>query len=126
MTMRSTIARVRGLGSAKHGIEHWWMQRVTAVALIPLSLWFAASLVSHAGAEWEAAYIWMASPAGAVPMILFLVAGLWHGKLGLQVVIEDYIHAEGLKVALLMLLSLATVALGAAGVFAVCKISFGE
>ncbi|MBM3548437.1 MAG: succinate dehydrogenase, hydrophobic membrane anchor protein [Alphaproteobacteria bacterium] len=126
MTMRSTIARVRGLGSAKHGVEHWWMQRVTAVALIPLTLWFAASLVSLAGAEWEAAYLWIASPAGAVPMILFLVAGLWHGKLGLQVVIEDYIHAEVLKVALLMLLSLATVALGIAGVFAVCKISFGE
>jgi succinate dehydrogenase / fumarate reductase membrane anchor subunit len=126
MAMRSTIARVRGLGSAKTGTEHWWMQRVTAVALIPLSLWFAASLVSLAGAEWEVAYLWIASPAGAVPMILFLVAGLWHAKLGLQVVIEDYIHAEGLKIALLMLLTLATVALGVAGVFAVCKISFGE
>jgi len=126
MTMRSTIARVRGLGSAKHGTEHWWMQRATAVALIPLSLWFAAALVSMAGAEWERAYIWIASPAGAVPMILFLIAGLWHGKLGLQVVIEDYVHAEGLKVALLMLLGLTTVALGVAGVFAVCKISFGE
>jgi len=126
MTMRSTIARVRGLGSAKHGTEHWWAQRVTAVALIPLTLWFAASLIAMAGAEWETAYLWIASPAGAVPMILFLLAGLWHGKLGLQVVIEDYIHAEGVKVALLMLLSLATVALGVAGIFAVCKISFGE
>jgi succinate dehydrogenase / fumarate reductase membrane anchor subunit len=126
MAMRSTIARVRGLGSAKTGTEHWWMQRVTAVALIPLSLWFAASLVSLAGAEWETAYLWIASPAGAVPMILFLVAGLWHAKLGLQVVIEDYIHAEGPKLALLVLLTLTTVALGVAGVFAVCKISFGE
>lgn len=126
MAMRSTIARVRGLGSAKTGTEHWWMQRVTAVALIPLTLWFAASMVSLASADWETAYLWIASPTGAVPMILFLLAGLWHGKLGLQVVIEDYIHAEGLKVALLMLLTLATVALGVAGVFAVCKISFGE
>ena len=126
MGMRTAIGRVRGLGSAKTGTEHWWMQRVTAVALIPLTLWFAASVVSLAGADFETAYLWVASPAGAVPMILLLVVGLWHGKLGLQVVIEDYIHAEGLKVALLLLLTLATVALGAAGVFAVCKISFGE
>ena len=126
MAMRSAIARVRGLGSAKTGTEHWWMQRVTAVALISLTLWFAASLVAMAGAGFEIAYLWIASPAGAVPMILLLVAGLWHGKLGLQVVIEDYIHAEGLKVALLMLVTLATVGLGIAGVFAVCKISFGE
>lgn len=126
MAMRTAIARVRGLGSAKTGTEHWWMQRVTAVALIPLTLWFVASLVSLAGAEYETAYLWVASPAASVPMILLLLAGLWHGKLGLQVVVEDYIHAEGVKVAILMLLSLATVALGVAGVYAVCKISFGE
>ncbi len=126
MAMRTAIARVRGLGSAKTGTEHWWMQRVTAVGLIPLTLWFVASLVSLAGADFETAYLWVASPTGSVPMILLLLAGLWHGKLGLQVVVEDYIHAEGVKVAILMLLSLATVALGVAGVFAVCKISFGE
>ena len=126
MAMRTAIARVRGLGSAKTGTEHWWMQRVTAVGLIPLTLWFVASVVSLAGAEFETAYLWVASPAGSVPMILLLLAGLWHGKLGLQVVVEDYIHAEGVKVAILMLLTLATVALGVAGVFAVCKISFGE
>lgn len=126
MAMRTAIARVRGLGSAKTGTEHWWMQRVTAVGLVPLTLWFVASLVSLAGADFETAYLWVASPTVSVPMILLLLAGLWHGKLGLQVVVEDYIHAEGVKVAILMLLSLATVALGVAGVFAVCKISFGE
>jgi len=126
MAMRTAIARVRGLGSAKTGTEHWWMQRVTAVGLVPLTLWFVASLVSLAGADFETAYLWVASPTGSLPMILLLLAGLWHGKLGLQVVVEDYIHAEGVKVAILMLLSLATVALGVAGVFAVCKISFGE
>lgn len=126
MAMRTAIARVRGLGSAKTGTEHWWMQRVTAVGLVPLTLWFVASLVSLAGADFETAYLWVASPIASVPMILLLLAGLWHGKLGLQVVVEDYIHAEGVKVAILMLLSLATVALGVAGVFAVCKISFGE
>lgn len=126
MSMRSHIGRVRGLGSAKTGTEHWWMQRVTAIGLIPLTFWFVALVISLAGADFETAYLRVASPAGAVPMILLLVAGLWHGKLGLQVVIEDYIHAEGVKIALLMLLTLATVALGAAGVFAICKISFGE
>ena len=126
MTMRSAIGRARGLGSAKTGVEHWWVQRVTAVALVPLSLWFVAGLVSLAGADWETAYLWIGSPAGAVPMILFLAAGIWHAKLGLQVVIEDYVHHEGAKVTLLMLLSLAAVALAVAGVFAVCKISFGE
>ena len=126
MSMRSTIGRVRGLGSAKAGTEHWWMQRVTAVGLIPLTLWFVASLVSLVGADFETAYLWVASPAGAVPMVLLLVAGLWHGKLGLQVVVEDYIHAEGVKIAILMVLTLATVALGAAGIFAIFKISFGE
>jgi succinate dehydrogenase / fumarate reductase, membrane anchor subunit len=126
MTMRSEIGRVRGLGSAKTGVEHWWIQRLTAVALVPLCLWFVASLVSLAGADWETAYLWMGSPSGAVPMILLLVAGLWHTKLGLQVVIEDYVHHEGVKLALLMLVSLAVVALAVAGVFAVCKISFGE
>jgi len=126
MAIRTAIARVRGLGSAKTGTEHWWMQRVTAVGLVPLTLWFVASLVSLAGADFETAYLWVASPTGSLPMILLLLAGLWHGKLGLQVVVEDYIHAEGVKVAILMLLSLATVALGVAGVFAVCKISFGE
>lgn len=126
MAMRTAIGRVRGLGSAKHGAEHWWLQRVTAVGLIPLTLWFVASIVMMAGADFETAYLWIASPSGAIPMILLLLAGLWHGKLGLQVVIEDYIHAEGPKVALLMLVTLATVGLGVAAVFAVCKISFGE
>jgi succinate dehydrogenase / fumarate reductase, membrane anchor subunit len=126
MTMRTPIGRVRGLGSAKTGVEHWWVQRLTAVALVPLTLWFVASLVSLAGADWETAYIWIGSPSGAVPMILLVVAGLWHAKLGLQVVVEDYVHAEGAKMALLVLLTLSTVALGAAGVYAVCKISFGE
>jgi len=126
MTMRTAIGRARGLGSAKTGVEHWWVQRLTAVALVPLTLWFVASLVSMAGADWETAYIWVGSPSGAVPMILLLIAGLWHAKLGLQVVIEDYVHAEGAKMVLLVLLSLATVALGVAGLFAVSKISFGE
>jgi succinate dehydrogenase / fumarate reductase membrane anchor subunit len=126
MTMRSAVGRARGLGSAKTGVEHWWVQRLTAVALIPLSLWFVAGLVSLAGADWETAYIWVGSLSGAVPMILLLGAGIWHNQLGLQVVIEDYIHHEGVKVTLLMLLSLASVALAVAGIFAVCKISFGE
>jgi succinate dehydrogenase / fumarate reductase membrane anchor subunit len=126
MSMRSQIGRARGLGSAKTGVEHWWLQRVTAVGLIPLCLWFVASLVMLAGAEWETAYLWVASPGGAVPMILLLIAGLWHAKLGLQVIIEDYVHAEGVKVALLMLTTLIAGALGVAGIFAVCKIAFGE
>lgn len=123
--MTAKLKSVRGLGSAKEGVAHWWAQRVTAVALVPLLLWFAASLVMLAGQGFEATVYFLGSPVVATLMTLLLVAGLYHAALGLQVVIEDYVHAEGTKIALIILVKFAAVVLGLGSVFAVIKISVG-
>ncbi|MDX1580317.1 MAG: succinate dehydrogenase, hydrophobic membrane anchor protein [Alphaproteobacteria bacterium] len=125
MSLRSPLAQVRGLGSAKEGTDHFWVQRVSAVALIPLSVWFIASLVGLSGADHDAVVAWLERPLVAILMLLFVVTGLYHLKLGLQVVIEDYVHGKGMKVASLLFVTFATFAAGAAAVFAVLKIAFG-
>jgi succinate dehydrogenase / fumarate reductase membrane anchor subunit len=124
--LRSPLGRALGLGSAKEGVEHWWLQRVTAVALILLALWFVAALVAHLGADHAAAVAWLRSPLTAVAMILLVVATFVHMALGVQVVIEDYVHHEVMKVASLILLRLACWALGAAALFAVLRVAFGS
>jgi len=124
--LRSPLGRALGLGSAKEGVEHWWLQRVTAVALILLALWFVAALVAHLGADHAAAVAWLRSPLTAVAMILLVVATFVHMALGVQVVIEDYVHHEVTKVASLILLRLACWALGAAALFAVLRVAFGS
>lgn len=124
MNMRTPISRVRGLGSAKEGTHHWWMQRITAIALIPLGIWFVVSMIRLAGADHAAAAAWLASPLTAVLMLLLIVATFHHLQLGIQVVIEDYIHGEAVKMACLISLKLASFALGTAAVFAVLKVAF--
>jgi len=124
--LRSPLGRALGLGSAKEGVEHWWVQRVTAVALIVLALWFVAALVHHLGADHAAAVAWLRSPLTAVAMILLIVATFVHMALGVQVVIEDYVHHEATKVASLLLVRLACWALGAAALFAVLRVAFGS
>ena len=124
--LRSPLGRALGLGSAKEGVEHWWAQRVTAVALVPLVLWFVAALVGHLGADHAAALAWLRSPLAAVAMILLVVATFVHMALGVQVVIEDYVHHEATKVASLVLTRLACWALGAASLFAVLRVAFGS
>ncbi len=124
MSMRSPLGRVRGLGSAKEGTGHWWAQRVTAIALIPLTLWFAAGLLSVIGAEHGAAIAWIGSPVTAVLLVLLLATGFYHAQLGLQVVLEDYVHHEGAKIAALLCVKFACLLLGAAAVFGVLKIAF--
>jgi succinate dehydrogenase / fumarate reductase membrane anchor subunit len=124
--LRSPLGRALGLGSAKEGVEHWWLQRVTAVALILLALWFVAALVAHLGADHAATVAWLRSPLTAVAMILLVVATFVHMALGVQVVIEDYVHHEVMKVASLILLRLACWALGAAALFAVLRVAFGS
>ena len=124
MTMRTPLAKVRGLGSAKDGTHHWWMQRLTAVALVPLTVWFVVSMISFVGADHAVVSAWLAQPLSAVLMLLLVVATFYHLKLGVQVVIEDYIHGEAAKIACLVALKLLSVALGVAGVFAVLKVAF--
>jgi succinate dehydrogenase / fumarate reductase membrane anchor subunit len=123
--MRTPLGRAIGLGSAKEGVEHWWSQRLTAIALVPLSLWFVASVISLAGADYVTFTDWVASPLVSVLLILTIIATFWHAMLGAQVVIEDYVHAEGAKIALLVLLRFACFALGLAAVFAILRIAFG-
>lgn len=100
--LRSPLAQVRGLGSAKDGFEHWWLQRVTAVALIPLVLWFVFSLVSLAGAPHAQVVQWLGHPFNGGIMVLFLLAVFYHASLGIQVVIEDYVHDEPTKLAAIL------------------------
>src|SRR5215471_5801056 len=100
---RTPLARARGLGSAKDGLHHWWAQRLTAIALIPLVVWFAISLVMMSGADQGVVRAWIGSPVVMVLLVLTIVIGLHHGQLGMQVVIEDYVHAEGWKLAMIVL-----------------------
>ena len=92
--MRSPLGRAIGLGSAKEGVEHWWLQRITAVALVPLSLWFVIAIIRLVGADSDGVRDWVGNPLPAILLVLLLIATFWHAALGLQVVIEDYIHAE--------------------------------
>ena len=125
MSLRSPLGRVRGLGSAKEGTAHWWAQRLTAVALIPLVLWFAGSVAAMTGSGHGAVVAWLANPVVAIIMILLIVATFHHAQLGMQVVIEDYVHSEWLKVASIVLVKFLAVVLGVAALFSVLKIAFG-
>lgn len=102
MSLQSPLARVLGLGSAKEGVEHWWWQRLTAVALVPLGLWFAVAVIGLVGADHGTAREWVTRPLNAVLLIAFSASLLHHAQLGLQVVIEDYIHHEPVKLTLLL------------------------
>lgn len=125
MTLRTPLAAARGLGSAKEGVDHWWKQRLTAVALVPLALWFAFSVALLGGADYYTAVAWLGHPVNAVLMMLALAVGLWHGALGVQVVIEDYVATEWRKLAMLLLTQFGAVALALAGIFAVLQIALG-
>ncbi len=124
MSLRSPLARVRHLGSAKDGTAHWWSQRLTALALIPLTLWFAASLAAMAGADFYTVRAWVASPVVASLLLLLIVATFYHAYLGLQVVIEDYVHGEAMKLALLLVVAAASILLCLAGTLSVLLILF--
>jgi succinate dehydrogenase / fumarate reductase membrane anchor subunit len=125
MKMRAALGRARGLGSAKEGSGHWWSQRLSAVALIPLSLWFVASLVGMAGADYYTMRAWMGSPLVAGLLILLIVATFYHAYLSMQVIIEDYVHHEGAKLAGLIIGKAASIVLGLVGVLSVLIVLFG-
>lgn len=121
--MRSPLSRALGLGSAKEGVEQWWIERVTAVALVPLTIWFAASMIALAGSDHAAFIAWLRTPLAAILMVLLLIALFYHTALGLQVVIEDYVHSWA-KIPALIAMRLACFALAAAGILAVLLIAF--
>lgn len=124
-SIRTPIARVRGLGSAKSGTEHYWMIRVTSVALIFLTFIFLGILIAMIGKPYAEARAIMANPIVAVMTLLFVVTSMYHTRIGFQTVIEDYIHEEGLKTAALMANIFFTTVVGALAVFAILKIAFG-
>jgi len=125
MSLRSPISRVTGLGTAKEGVGHWWSQRVTSVALVLLGLWFVASLLRMPTFSHELVTTWIAMPLNAVLLLLLIATLIYHSQLGVQVVVEDYVHHHGLKVATMLLLTFAHIALAALAMFAVLRISFG-
>jgi succinate dehydrogenase / fumarate reductase membrane anchor subunit len=125
MAYRTPLAKVRGLGSAREGAEHFWRQRLTAVAnlfLVTFLIWLLVTLV---GADHATVKRTLAKPHIAIPLLLLLLSGLVHMRLGMQTIIEDYIHSEGRKVVVLMLNSFFALAVGLVCVFAVLKLSFG-
>ena len=113
-----------GLGSAKEGVAHWWAQRLTAVALIPLLLWFVIEVIGLTAAPRAAVVAWLHGPFAAIATVLLLIAAFYHMALGVQVVIEDYVHGEWSKITLLVLNKFVAFALAAAGIFAVLRIAF--
>ena len=123
--MRSPLGRAVGLGSAKVGVEHWLLQRVTAVALVPLTLWFAVAVIGLVGADLETVQNWVGRPLPAILLVLLLIALFYHTALGLQVVIEDYVHAELAKLGLLVVIRLLCFGFAVAGIFAVLGIALG-
>jgi succinate dehydrogenase / fumarate reductase membrane anchor subunit len=125
MRMETPISRARGLGSARSGAHHWWLERLTSVSTLLLFVWFFASLLRLPSLGHEAVTQWLGSPLAAVPMLLLIVSTFWHLKLGLQVAIDDYVHGEGSRLFSIVLLNFFTIAGAALAFFAVLKIAFG-
>ena len=126
MDYRTPVARARGLGSAKDGTHHWWMQRITAIALVPLTVWLVGSLVAIGSADHAQTVHWIRSPAVSIALLLTIAALFHHAQLGLQVVIEDYVHAEWKKITALIAVKLLAIAIAATAAFSVLKIAFGS
>jgi succinate dehydrogenase / fumarate reductase membrane anchor subunit len=120
----SPLARAAGLGSAKSGVEHWWAERVSAIALVPLTLWFVASIIAHTGSDYASFIVWLREFPTTILMILLLIALFYHTVLGLQVVIEDYVHS-GLRFAAVVAMRLACFAGATIGILATLQVAWG-
>lgn len=125
MGMRSPLSRAVGLGSAKEGVGHWLAQRITAVALVPLALWFVIAMLQLVGADFDTMQDWVGRPLPAILLVLLLIATFYHAALGLQVVIEDYVHGELARMGLVIFTRLACIALAVAGIVAVLTLALG-
>jgi succinate dehydrogenase / fumarate reductase membrane anchor subunit len=119
------MRRVLGAGSAKEGVHHWWQQRLTSVALVPLAVWFAVSLLALPSFDHPTVAAWMGQSPTALLLILLVLVATWHSHLGVRVVVEDYVPAPGARTVTLTLLSFLHALLAAAGVFAVLKVALG-
>jgi succinate dehydrogenase / fumarate reductase, membrane anchor subunit len=125
MSLRSPLGRVLGTGAARSGVHHWWLQRLTSVALVPLSIWFVVSLLALPSLDHATVRAWIAQSWTALLLVLFVLVATWHSQLGVRVVVEDYVHAAGLKTLTLVGVTFTHVLIGAAGVFAVLKVALG-
>lgn len=123
MSIQTPLGRVRGLGSAKSGVAHFWHQRLSAAALVPLTIWFVWSVARYAGAPYAEVIEFFHNPFNAAAMLLFVLAGLYHMVLGLQVVVEDYIQREATRLGLLLLVNFAAFAAGVTAVIAVLRLA---
>ena len=124
MSLQTPLGRVLGLGSAKDGVHHWWVQRLTSVALIPLGVWLLVSLLALPSLDYATVHAWIAH--GWTALLLSFVIGVaaWHSQLGIQVIVEDYVHS-GVKTVVLVLSTFAHTLAGAAAIFATLRIAFG-
>ncbi|MDY6942399.1 MAG: succinate dehydrogenase, hydrophobic membrane anchor protein [Pseudomonadota bacterium] len=125
MDSRTPISRVNHLGSAKEGAHHWWLQRLSGLALVPLLLWFVVALVSVAGADYPIVVEWISRPHVTVFMVILIALVFYHAQLGVQVIIEDYVDIEWIKIASLIAAKFALTLLGVAGILAVLRVAFG-
>lgn len=122
--MRTQLGRVRGLGAGHGGTHHWWVQRLTAIALVPLALWFVFVVLHLAGEPRSYVAHWAANPINAALLAALVIAAFHHAQLGLQVVVEDYVHAEMPRLAALLLIKGAAALLGLIALIAVMKLAF--
>jgi len=125
MSLQSDLGRVKGLGSSKSGTSHWWAQRVSALALIPLTLWFVYSAMKFIGMDLFAFRAWLNEPGSVLLLSLFLIALFYHMQLGLQVVIEDYVHSEKNKIFLLLINKFAATLFAISSLVAIIQIAYG-
>ena len=122
-SMKTPLAQARGLGAAKSGLSHWWHQRLTAIAMVGLVVWMCALVVMLAGADFDSAMRLLSHPINAAILILFVGVGFWHSALGLQVVLEDYVAHEGVRLTMIIALRMALILLGAICMLSLLKIA---
>ena len=125
MTLETSLARVTGLGSAKQGTHHWWMQRITAIALVPLTFWLVYSLLSLTRLDHSAVTHWIASPVSSAIIILFIISIYYHAILGIRVVIEDYVESELLKICSVITINFIFIFAALVSVITVIKVALG-